>query len=612
MFKFAIDCHKLAHNIAGEGMAWGNLGTVYRALGRYDDAIQCHQNYRDNAEKRLDIGGVAIMRTQIALDYLFKNDLVAAEEAILQAFRTLETIRRQLGDDDQAKISNFEKNQSEAYNTLQVILIAQGKYKEGLVLSEISRARALAELVKNKLEGKGQSAGVGANSAQELSINKDFIDATYENILAVCRKLDTVLVLYSLVKEPNPRDDPLRWVYVWVVHPSGAIHFTKTQLECDIQTKVEVNEDFVIDLGRSLSQGPDLEQFLSRLSFDEEQLKLRDAAHAPCVVKTLHDSDDLQLLHGLEESVFQRPDSVIGQLDMKRPLGLSVSGQISLPQTNNDVEVLHSEISSEEFPKKLSSSNCSNTSQVKHTAIVEIEENVGNFGKSLHPDEEYGATMTDETIAVSHVSDAMNKAQNNKVVHPPEERLSVESGIKTSTCLIPQNSEAMASGGEFNEKEQQEEHNKGPQKECTPEGPSLEGTKVKAPPELLDKSSTPSEVPNNKAPTLNTGSLGTEAVTSENMSTETEVKQESQSEAPQDKGDKTAQASQVLSEVDHWKTVLSQLNRVLIEPIKEYLPTAEPGGVGRVVFIPQDFLLKVSLVSYWYFYNSYLNPNITT
>ena len=96
------------------------------------------------------------------------------------------------------------------------------------------------------------------------------------------------------------------------------------------------------------------------------------------------------------------------------------------------------------------------------------------------------------------------------------------------------------------------------------------------------------------------------------MSTETEVKQESQSEAPQDKGDKTAQASQVLSEVDHWKTVLSQLNRVLIEPIKEYLPTAEPGGVGRVVFVPQDFLLKVSLVSYWYFYNSYLNPNITT
>ena len=97
MFKFAIDRAHKADNVAREGMAWGNLGTVYRALEKFKDAIDCHVKYRDNAERRMDIGGVAIMQHQLAMDYLLLGKLPEAERSVLDAFQTLERIRSQVG-----------------------------------------------------------------------------------------------------------------------------------------------------------------------------------------------------------------------------------------------------------------------------------------------------------------------------------------------------------------------------------------------------------------------------------------------------------------------------------------------------------------------------------
>ncbi len=49
MMQIALDRARIASNVAREGMAWGDLGTVYRALERFEDAIDCHIKYRDNA-----------------------------------------------------------------------------------------------------------------------------------------------------------------------------------------------------------------------------------------------------------------------------------------------------------------------------------------------------------------------------------------------------------------------------------------------------------------------------------------------------------------------------------------------------------------------------------
>ena len=210
MFQIALDQARRAENTAGEGMAWGNLGTVYRALEQFEDAISCHMKYRDNAERRLDIGGVAIMQHQLAMDYYLSGSLSDAESSVLRAFQTLEQIRAQIGEEDESKLSNFEKNQVEAYNLLQVVLVAQKKYKEAFVLADASRGRALSEIVQKRLFGS-----ISSDTGTRY-LNEELITESFENLREVSRKLSTTLVLYSVVKEFDQSGATSSWVYTWV------------------------------------------------------------------------------------------------------------------------------------------------------------------------------------------------------------------------------------------------------------------------------------------------------------------------------------------------------------------------------------------------------------
>ena len=246
LFQIALDQARKAGNVAGEGMAWGNLGTAYRALEQFEDAIACHIKYRDNAERRLDIGGLAIMQHQLAMDYFLSGKLPEAEGSILSAFQTLEKIRSQLGEEDKSKLSNFEKNQAEAYDLLQVVLVAQCKYKEAFVLADASRGRALSEIVQKRLCGS-TSSETGASC-----INEEFITESFQNLLDVSFKLSTTLVLYSVVKEFDQTGAVFSWVYTWVLQPTGNLHFSKTRLQDGIETKVELNDEFVVSLRRSM------------------------------------------------------------------------------------------------------------------------------------------------------------------------------------------------------------------------------------------------------------------------------------------------------------------------------------------------------------------------
>ena len=483
MFKFAIECHQRAHNIAGEGMAWGNLGTVYRALGRYDDAIKCHQNYRSNAEKRLDVGGVAIMQTQIAVDYLLKNDLALAELEVLRALHTLETIRRQLGEDDQAKISNFEKNQSEAYNILQVVLVKQRKFKEALVLSETCRARALAELVKEKIEDNESVKQDG----KYFMVEQNFIERTFENILTVCRDLNTLLVFYSLIKKPGNEKAITEWIFVWVVHPSGTVNFTKTLFQTGIQTKVKFNENMVIDLTRSLNQTSSLEKFLSRLKLDEEQTRLRKAMHPVIGKESACDDNKLQLFDCFEEDLFPKPSVA---KDMWNKMGLVKGSTAShFPLTHNDMNANKSFTKSAESVEKLKTHFPKESQNEKIQEVVQKDHSV------------QGANS--QTTVLAHKTPSIKVP----VTSPP--------------CTEAAVSSTFASSG-----------------------------------------------------------VGSQHVTHSNAVLNPEVIQ-------------NPHGSQDSRKLKDWETVLTQLNQILINPIKRFLPRSAT-DVSRVVFIPQDFLLKVS------------------
>lgn len=290
LFQIALKQAQKAENIAGEGMAWGNLGTVYRALEQFEDAIACHVKYRDNAERRLDTGGVAIMQHQLAMDYYLSGGLSEAESSVLRAFQTLEQIRVQIGEEDKSKLSNFEKNQVEAYNLLQVVLVAQKKYKEAFVLADASRGRALSEIVQKRLFGS-ISPDTGTRH-----LNEEFITESFENLSAVSRKLSTTLVLYSVVKEFDQSGAALSWVYTWVLQPKGELHFCKTRLQDGIDTKVELNDDFVVSIRSSLglrSSSDAVSEILSKKVFGVP--RERNALLTP------QNDEVLESLNGIEE-----------------------------------------------------------------------------------------------------------------------------------------------------------------------------------------------------------------------------------------------------------------------------------------------------------------------
>lgn len=91
-------------------MVWGNLGIVYRVLERFEDVIVCYIKYRDNVERRMDIGGVVIMQYQLVMDYLLSGKLLEVERFIFNVFEILEKICVQIGEEDRLKLLNFEKN----------------------------------------------------------------------------------------------------------------------------------------------------------------------------------------------------------------------------------------------------------------------------------------------------------------------------------------------------------------------------------------------------------------------------------------------------------------------------------------------------------------------
>ena len=294
MFKFAIDRAHKADNVAREGMAWGNLGTVYRALEKFKDAIDCHVKYRDNAERRMDIGGVAIMQHQLAMDYILSGKLPEAERSVLDAFQTLERIRSQVGGEDKSKLSNFEKNQAEAYNLLQVVLVAQGKFKEALVLADASRGRALAEIVRKRLSGCSDIS----SGEETVTLNEEFIAESFNNLVEISRKRSTTLVFYSVVKEFDQSGAYFTWVYTWVLCPSGSLNFNKTRLQHDLETKVEINDEFIASLRRSMGQESQMGKVSKILRSCGEQKKV--SREAKVHVAAIKVEDILSSLGGFE------------------------------------------------------------------------------------------------------------------------------------------------------------------------------------------------------------------------------------------------------------------------------------------------------------------------
>ena len=219
LFRVSAKIAKELNSLLGEGTAYGNMGTAFRALKRHRDAVTYHLLYAENAEKRLDTGGVAIMQKELALDYLLVGDLDSARKYCLLALKTGLEIRARLSqEDDVLKISNFDKNQAKTYAMLQYILVRQGLIEASLLVSEMGRARALADLVKRGSKASSSFLEkIDEIVDEEGNISPEAVAEAMREVGQLVRRLRSNLVVYSLVE--SPADETVREtnLYTWLV-----------------------------------------------------------------------------------------------------------------------------------------------------------------------------------------------------------------------------------------------------------------------------------------------------------------------------------------------------------------------------------------------------------
>ena len=407
LFRIAVTQAQKAKNVAGEGMAWGNLGTVYRALEQYEDAIECHIKYRDNAERRMDIGGLAIMQHQLAMDYYLSGNLPEAESSILSAFQTLERIRAQIGEEDESKISNFEKNQAEAYNLLQVVLVAQKKFKEAFVLADASRGRSLSDIVQGRLFGSNTS------ETNSKYLNEEFLTESFNSLLEVGRQLSTSLVLYSVVQEFDQAGTALKWVYAWVLEINGSFHFNKTRLQGGAPMKVELNDEIVVSLSRSMglqSQSRGVSEILK----DEISLRCSQKRNAALPISTKECDDVLEALHEYEDMFSShwecKRDKVINLIDHTLAK-VRHKGTEKHETSGRDGEILSSITEDNHIREK---------EELEHHPANSLTAQVLERQESIASKHSTGNPSTKTKVSLS--SNATDNAQSTKLSHIPKSR----------------------------------------------------------------------------------------------------------------------------------------------------------------------------------------------
>lgn len=260
LFEKSLELAKDIGDLLGEGTSYGNMGSVCRATGRHKEAIKYHLLYADNAEKRLDTGGLAIMQNELALDCLLLGDLDMARKYAFLALQTSLEIRSRLREDDLLKIANFEKNQSRTYSLLQFILAEQGLTEAALLVSEMGRGRALADLVREKSQLQDEFLGSIASIVDKQgNLDLKSLSQAMRKVGNLVARLSSQLVVYSLVDDPlsQAKGSKKTWLFIWLLAPNkeaAQVQFRRVHLSEreDVEKNLALNEGFLDSMMREI------------------------------------------------------------------------------------------------------------------------------------------------------------------------------------------------------------------------------------------------------------------------------------------------------------------------------------------------------------------------
>ncbi|MGF1521258.1 MAG: CHAT domain-containing protein [Leptolyngbyaceae cyanobacterium] len=245
--KLSLASYRRGNNPAGEAIALTRIGEAYRNLGNHDKAqlyldkaLATTQALEDapgmarslhalgNLAVSLENPSLALEHYQQALDWretlgdvagqgetlnamgqllLDRGELAEAKTSLQAAIARWEALRPGLTDEDKIAIA---ETQAASYRLLQKVLIELNDVETSLEISERGRARAFAELLAHRLSLRGQPIP-----------SEQFAPPPVSQIQQIAREQKATLVEYSLVQGE---------IYIWVVQPTGAIHFRRQPL----------------------------------------------------------------------------------------------------------------------------------------------------------------------------------------------------------------------------------------------------------------------------------------------------------------------------------------------------------------------------------------------
>lgn len=204
---------KSVPNRYNEGRFYNLLGQVYAFLGSYEQAINCQERSLEISQSLGEPFSEAIVLAELGLIFFKSGRLVEAEEKLRQAIHLSETIREKLGSDDTLKVSIFER-QAEPYQLLQTVLVSQNKIEAALEISERGRARALVELLSQRLT---------ASSENLIAIDSLQVD----QIRRISAEHKATLVEYSIIQTKGLEPT----ILIWVIKPNGEIALRQASLQ---------------------------------------------------------------------------------------------------------------------------------------------------------------------------------------------------------------------------------------------------------------------------------------------------------------------------------------------------------------------------------------------
>ncbi|MEO1400380.1 MAG: CHAT domain-containing protein [Cyanobacteria bacterium J06635_1] len=202
-----------------EGRALENLGLIAYARQDYPQAIDYHQQSLGIAQQLGDRHAEARAFNNLG-DTLYKAGHPGEAVGYLRgAIAIWDSVRDSLGNRDLDRIAIFETHET-TYSTLQRVLVESGQPEAALEVTEQGRARAFVNLLS-------QASGTDATIAQVRPPNLTEIKQT-------AQAQNSTLVSYAIVQDTvdtqgvralQPTD-----LYIWVVKPSGEIHFHQETL----------------------------------------------------------------------------------------------------------------------------------------------------------------------------------------------------------------------------------------------------------------------------------------------------------------------------------------------------------------------------------------------